>query len=632
MCAYSLITNATPTDILRHFHKVRLSAITNSLAGGPNSNNPAVNPVKHLISTLRVSQAIFPKRLSDALGRLKDVPLLQNKDVVLLEELDLKVHEAWIAEELLNYTPLPRHDELREPEAKKQVRSWAKQALQALIDGLRKNLERTDNFETVIRLREGVFQILPWSGKDLPGLFVPDVIDEFRTIFNSRLGEILSVRAQRLEKLVTTMSESFEKLGTEPLSTRSLWDDEIASMDTSNGASKLKTTIRSYYQGGDTISVAFIEEYDSWSDEMASLASKIKALREDRWDDDDLGGDIDDAESDSRRILLGSDDPKALEETFTTHIQASLQALRSSLNNLISQVSSTPTDSAHPPPSLASITATLPKAIITIRVLRSILSRPPPLSLILPPLSLPTSALTPLHTHLATHITTTPLSIYTTTLRANSSITQPSPVFSAPLLWEGGSSGSGGGSGPALPVQPAPSAYRLLREVVKGMDECGADVWGRGAVRAVQRRLKREIAAAVVENWVVDLLGETDEKGGNDEKTDAEKVVAATEDEDEGDGGGKTDDKEEDDDDDKDRELLLLRRKQKATQLLFDILYLSKALEYTTTADDDKDSMKSATDKLAKVAELDSTLISRMEKSAGDYWRRTYLMFALLAN
>src|SRR6201996_989601 len=188
MCAFSLTTNATPTDILRHFHTVRLSAITSSVGGEQNDNSYAINPVKHLISTFRVSQAIFPKRLSDALGRLKDAPLLQNRDILLLEELDLKAHEPWIAEELRNYTPWPRHDELREAEAKKQVKSWAKQALGALTDGLRKNLEETSDFENVIQLREGVFQILPWSGKELPGLYVPDVIDEFRTIFNKRLG------------------------------------------------------------------------------------------------------------------------------------------------------------------------------------------------------------------------------------------------------------------------------------------------------------------------------------------------------------------------------------------------------------------------------------------------------------
>jgi conserved oligomeric Golgi complex subunit 1 len=585
MCAFSLTTNTTPTDILRHFHRVRLNAIETSLTIEQEDNTHALQAVKHLISTLRVSQTIFPKRLSDALGRLKDVPLLQNNDVILLDELDLNIHEPWVPEELRNYTPWPRHDELKEPEAKKLLKTWALQALQTLTSGLRVHLSKISSFELVIRLRESVFQALPWGGKDLPGLFVPDVIDEFRTMFNERLGVILKVSTQGLESLVSTMSESLGNVASESVPSLSLWDDEITSTDASNGALKLKTTLRSFYRGGDPISSAFIREYDGWSEKMSSLASSIKALRDDKWNDD-LGDDLDEADGDSRKQLLGEDDPKTLEDSFTKQLQSALDNLRTSLETHISDVVATPSSTS------------ISKVIVTLRIFRSILHHSAIINANTQPISLEPSKLTPLHTLLATHVTSTPLSTYATSLTTLANAT----VLPLVLLWEGT---------PPLPVQPSPSAYRLLRDVQAHMQSCGADVWAPGAVRAV-KDMAMDGVRKCVEMWLDDAQEQKPAEQQNGSKIeddeDKEEVMDVTTE-----GGEISDEKR--------------LMKEKTTQVLFDTLYLRQAVRNATNTN----SIDSIVNRFCEAGDLDTAMVSRMEKGATEYWRRTYLMFALLA-
>src|SRR6201996_1111352 len=96
LCAFSLITRATARDILRHFHEVRLKAIEDCLAGESPTNEDATKAVQLLVGTLHVSQQIFPKRLSEALSKLRQKPLLQHPDVRSVAELDLDLHERWI--------------------------------------------------------------------------------------------------------------------------------------------------------------------------------------------------------------------------------------------------------------------------------------------------------------------------------------------------------------------------------------------------------------------------------------------------------------------------------------------------------------------------------------------------------
>jgi conserved oligomeric Golgi complex subunit 1 len=592
MCAFSLTTNATPTDILRHFHNLRLTGIEAPLIRENSGNESVIESVKQLISTLRLSQNIFPKRLADALGRLKDIPLLQSKEIGMLDELNLRVHEPWIAEDLRNYTPWPRHDELREPEAKKQLKAWAQQALTSLTKGLITNLSKVEDFEAVIKLRESVFHILPWASNGLPGLVVEDVIDQCRSIFTDRLSTILRSKTHSLQSLVSRLSNSFETLETLP--TRSLWADELTAMDASNGASKLKSTLRNYYQGGDALSSAFTTSYDTWCDDLATLVTSIKSLRDDRWDDDDLGeDDYDEIDVDSRRILLAEDDPKVLEDAFAISVSEAMNSLHEGLVDLVSQGSeSEDTESS------------VAKCIVCIRVLREVNHRPIPVSAPSSP-SFSAVQIAPLLAMLARYVSSPAIRKYSFALAKSAK----EPNLTIKLLWEGS---------PALPVQPSVSAYRLLKDLSGAMAESGADIWAPGAIKAVKQEMMHGCIRAIMESVQRLPRGAADEESQEQHDEAANGVHAEN--------LNNVEHMEESNGNDINTEKQDLAR-DKATQLLFDTLYVSKAHDGFWNADKD---YKELVHELTRISGIDTTILPRLEKSAADYWKRTYLIFAIL--
>jgi hypothetical protein len=68
------------------------------------------------------------------------------------------------------------------------------------------------------------------------------------------------------------------------------------------------------------------------------------------------------------------------------------------------------------------------------------------------------------------------------------------------------------------------------------------------------------------------------------------------------------------------------RDQELRVQRLFDALYLSAALDSKS-----RDVLKSIFSTLQKAAEVDAAAEQRMEKNAAEYWKRTNLLFGLLA-
>ncbi|KAK3063638.1 hypothetical protein LTS18_013910, partial [Coniosporium uncinatum] len=66
-------------------------------------------------------------------------------------------------------------------------------------------------------------------------------------------------------------------------------------------------------------------------------------------------------------------------------------------------------------------------------------------------------------------------------------------------------------------------------------------------------------------------------------------------------------------------------RTEKLTQLLFDVCYLQRALSFTAGAPLD------LAEKLRMEAAVGQAEIERLRKSVAEYWKRTYLLFGLLA-
>ncbi|KAM0710785.1 hypothetical protein Q7P35_001523 [Cladosporium inversicolor] len=155
----------------------------------------------------------------------------------------------------------------------------------------------------------------------------------------------------------------------------------------------------------------------------------------------------------------------------------------------------------------------------------------------------------------------------------------------ATSLWDGT---------PALPTQPSPATFRFLTALQTRMAEMGEDLWSGRAVDSVKMHVGTSLA---------DLL--------NNFPPEQEAVSAE---------GEETSDVVEP------AEKTTSHTKELRVQRMFDALYLSSALDSKS-----RDVLKGILSMLRKAAEVDAAAGQRMEKSAAEYWKRTNLLFGLLA-
>jgi len=159
-------------------------------------------------------------------------------------------------------------------------------------------------------------------------------------------------------------------------------------------------------------------------------------------------------------------------------------------------------------------------------------------------------------------------------------------------LWDGS---------PPLPVQPSPSIFRFMTALDEAMSGAGSDLWSYGAVDVLKGVLTERLGTVFGDPPGKDAIASKSELNGHNE--DASKGVDHAA------------------EDTKGRKLLL--------QSLFNVLYLCRVMGTRQIGEDN--SLNAYATRAREVAELDDATYERLQKNAGEYWKRTYLLFGLLA-
>jgi hypothetical protein len=604
MSAYALATSSTPTDVLQHFHKIRMDRIVSRLKQGDGElAKHGISALKLCIQTCLDTQAIIPRRLADVLAKLKAHALVQDPDVRGLYELNLDVHDRWIGEEARNYTPQPRHDELQRSSAESMLHRWSKDAIAAFLKGVKRALEGEERLKEVASLRQELIETWLLSGSRMAGVKSTSVLDDMRDTMNEKLEDIMRLRTQGLKEVVSELTRRLETLSSsETRSNPSLWSTTAKSSDLSNGAQSFKSTILNTYQGRDQSVVSVTSAFDKWVDSVLEVKGIVKSMKEARWDDtfaDDVDDESDDELGDSKQTLLSDDDPRLLEEATQQALSEALQQL----DKRFSAIVDTSNDSKE--------RDAVQQAAFILRVVREIGDRIPRLRLhgksttLASPFT--SDMLQLLHSVLAAHIADPNLETYKTSL-----LSAAKAPINSHILWEGN---------PPLPSQPSPGAFRFLRELNKSMAELGSDLWASGSVESLKTTVFGAVMRLLEEQ--VDALRsrsrtprETDEPreekqnegGDNAEEEAADEEVSTAE---------------------PDKTISEAREAQqlKLKQLLFDALYIERFVA-------DGSALKDSVAELiaqADLADLDEAAESRLRKNAAEYAKKTYLLFALLA-
>ena len=623
MCAFALATSSSARDVLRHFHQLRAEAIVSHMRSHQSGDvaDLMVSAMQLWIRSIQDTHAIFPRQLSAALIKMKAIPLFNGDDVRGIVEMDHEVHAAWVGEDIRNFTPYVRHDDLDSDTIEKLLGSWAPMALGRYLQSIQALLEDVEDYDTVVLLRKKTLDLLFSNHSHVVGIDRRQVVDSLRDTFKKRLLEIMRNRCSSLAAVGQSIQFTLQSWETDPPEVSTdLWDKSLPLLDTTHGAPVLIDTLKSRLHGTSTSSTMISQHFQRWLRNVQYLEKSIGKMRETKWEeeDDDLDADLDEDEDDfsARHDLLSVQDPKTLSEGLESSAKDATSNLQNEMDEMIRSLGDNNTTA---------------KAAFLLRLLRDSLAVPSiKVNIPVPALfCLPTS-LSYLYDVLATHVTL-------------SSVEACSPVITRFLarqdlpqrtLWEGM---------PELPVLPSSWTFRILQTHVREMGALGIDLWAKGAVDRVKTVMGKYLGELLSEG-LRNMSSETDSgKEGIDEDKDREKDQEM----DEAAGDSKTAASKFES---LVKETRAVPLKDRETQLAFDLAYFLQATSLqaassSTHAAPQSPTLKSATydqdnnaNMLQSVYEevlSDLALMpeekKRIENGAAEYWKRTNLLFALLS-
>ncbi|CAL8583194.1 hypothetical protein XPA_008826 [Xanthoria parietina] len=649
MCAFSLATSSSSADVLRHFHHVRQSAVS-ELEQREDDDQRISKSLRLVVKTLRDCQTIVPAQLARALETLKTTPLMEGSDVRSLRELNLDLHQRWLGDDINDFTPYIRHDDLQKTEANRLLELWAKTAFSSFLRNLREMVERVEIPVVVVQLRQELLELWLSNKRHSVGVGTYDILNGIRDAFNNRLRSLIHQQAANLSNVsasIDTLLKDWNRALSDTCP--SMWADSIISSDIGTGGKLLKDELSRRAQSRSEPVRTASTIYTNWLDGINSLERLIIQLGERKWADELDDMDDEDDTVEGLHNMLSEDDPHLLHKTFEDDLEDSFRILRDRMNDYAKNLQ---TDDGGG--------TSAQKSAFLLRVWRDVANR-------LPSIYHDVELESPFTPLFQAQVSNTVLQKPITHCDKRISKRLQDKKFQARILWEGD---------PQLPVLPSPWAFRFLHETVKSMTDFGVDIWTTQATDILKQQT-RDALAPVVKN-LPRLPRQVNGHNANGEsKVDDDEESSQTPEE-EAEVGPQDQDDEKDDEGTRDggkensEEEMKNKNKQKLssaqnangdhpskpsipseemvrdikTQRLFDAVYLDHALSVKSkpTSPDDPDndtamlpdSFDSAQSSILDDLQMEDVpqwnrKLDRMRKDAGAYWKRTELLFALLA-
>ncbi|KAI0901716.1 hypothetical protein F4806DRAFT_10331 [Annulohypoxylon nitens] len=586
LTAYSLASSSGARDVLRHFLSVRAEAMTYEFDPEEHEKErDTENVLKGLdlyTRTLLDVQALVPSKLSEALLRLKKQHLLADESLRGLEGLRLDIFEKWCGEEIQYFTPFIRHDDLEGKQAKEMLTSWATKGGEILLQGLRGTLEHVSEFKTIVDLRTNVLQHWIRDGGKARGFDPSVMLNGIREAIDDRLLHILEAKVAKLKLVgseVTATLEAWQPGTTDKH--HSLWDEEMLDMDVSGSATHVTREVISRLHGRNDAVAKVVTSYESWHRVIDSADELIGQFKRQHWDDD-----VDEIEDEDviaeRQKLLSKDDPELLKKKLDETIVEAFKDLNGHLTTAWKSRVDNPSNG--------------PISMYLLRVLRDIRGRLPKLE---PIQSFGLESVPSLHEKLAAHVSVSPVEKFASTTLARRRVV-------GRALWEGE---------PALPAQPSPGTFKLLQNLVMTMGDAGLDLWTPTAVVV----LKRTFSKRLVEAWREELKSEIEVSEKTAEASEEKSAEKEENGSSEAPGDSAKDEKTPEES---------KKSKDVYIQWLYDIHLIMQCLGPDVSLEG---SFKAFVDEIFKKTGLENGAKDKLAKTSQEYWKRTSLLFGLLA-
>ena len=573
MCAYALATSSSCADILRHFHHIRLDALSAALKKAEVQSSDALYSLELWTRTLRDTKSIFPRQLASALVKLKAHPLIKDVAVRSITDFDLDLHEDWIGDDIRNFVPYVRHDDLTVASAAQMLALWAPSALQVMLAGVNNFIVSIDDPNTIISLRRDSLQSWFANYTFVIGITRIEVLDAFRKVFQKRLMSLVQSHCETMSDVESLVKETISQWDIDgnkkPIPP--LWSEKIASMEVSRGVESFTEALTTSVYGKTESVLATIARYQHWREQVEKLRQAISALENIKWDDDEIDSD-DDEEDDSqgtRQKLLSEDDPAALNHHLNESLEQSFLSLQGSIGAVTKEIERS--------------NEAGDKAAYLLRIIREIKQRLPS-GLRNTKLDFPYAST--LHCIIATPIvervlTSNKLAVFKAMSRSK---------VPGRALWDGS---------PELPVLPSPWTFTILRTIELELGNLGFDLWTSPAVDELKSLLR---------TGLVDVISKSVPQEETTSQVNGSMTESSTP---------------------LDSSPSALR--DVSIQRLFDIEYIDAATFISFLHHSADDPFSQCRNDLRQKLALTNVLDERIRKAAADYWKRTGLLFALLS-
>ena len=630
MCAFSLATSSSPKDVTRHYHHIRLEAIAENMGQGGDGHDSMLLALKVYVKTLKDTQAVIPVKLAHALEGLKSVSLFKSQDVYSLIELDLDVHERWIGDDIRTFTPYIRHDDLSKAEAERSLRQWAKTAFGSFLAGLRNRIQDVEDPGRLIDLRRQVFELWLSNHQHSTGVDSAETLDGLRDVFNLQSTRLIRIRTSKLGQVSFAVKNVLRdwQPGVSDL-TPSLWDSSMTVMEFENGGKPFRERLATRFTGKNDVLNRVSLQYVSYLESIEDLEEMIKKLREARWVDEVDDVDDEDDLLDNKQVLLSEDDPRLLQEELNKSLHGAYTELQDTLYKLPDQFETTYNGQ---------------QAAFLLRVWRELRHQLPKSY---QNAKLGKGSIPSLQHTVADEVLRVPLERCSTRIAKMSQ----ARLLQARPLWEGS---------PELPVSPSAWTYRFLLDLVSSMNAYSSDLWSPQAVDALKKVLILSIAPMLKGRQAVEVNGHRDRDllDGEDKreeeieeevKKDEEEIEQRFKEENGEADGGEVGNSGEQDEIKSEKPGKPAEKQANGIlsngnvspepeeepedgkiQRFFDVAYLANASAIKDMEGRDSQ-LVSLQRSLAQELALEPNLIERMRKDAAEYWKRTSLLFALLA-
>lgn len=586
MCAYSLATSSSAADVLRHFHHMRLEVITVRTEGSGRSQSDTLDALRCWVTTLHETQALFPRHLANALGRLKSTSIFNDPTLRSIDEFDFEIHEKWIGDDVKYFTPYIVHDNLQSTSATSQLAAWASKAFQGFIQNVHILLESSTDPESIASLRKECLGLLISERSRVLGVSKTETLNSLKEPFLARFLRLIELRCGSLSDVSSTIERVLkdrESASSEP--SQSLWKGSVAHTNLQAGAKAYVEALNDSAYGANKAVRAVMVSYRKWHASIDELEAIINRLRDTRWmddvydidDEDDMGGSI--------QAMLGENDPKAMSAGLSQSLTGCFADLEGSMVRLLESLGSDDNPGS--------------KAAVLTRILRELRQDLPKACTAF---DIGRTMLSDLHLALARCVEHSPTTEYkSATMKALTLSKVPGRA-----LWDGS---------PELPVLPSSWTVKLIRSRHQVMAAMGSDLWSPPAVQTLRMIIRTSLAAELSTQSTAPPRVNGHHGDGVDILR-ADGLATQEEDTNEGVANGSdgstapgTDSK---------------------IQLLFDLSYID-AITSKNEGSGVGDAFEGCIARVEQDSPLGGAEIKRVKANAAEYWKRTSLLFALLA-